>query len=58
MACQGQLRVAPSGHVTGIDMTTALGIAEARRYNVAVVSELLQAAEAGMVEVINEPTEP
>jgi hypothetical protein len=35
-------------------MTTALGIAEARRYDVAVVSELLQAAEAGLVEALNE----
>jgi hypothetical protein len=42
--------MAPSGHVIGIDITTALGIAETRRYDVAVVSELLQAAEAGMVE--------
>jgi hypothetical protein len=49
-ACQGQLRLAPSGHVIGMDMTTALGIAEARRYDLAVVSELLQAAEVGMVE--------
>ena len=52
-ACHGQIRVAPSGHVLGIDMNTALGIAEVRGYDVAVVSELLQAAESGMIEVIN-----
>ena len=56
MACLGQLRMAPSGHVLGIDITTALRIAEARRYDVAVVSELLQAAEAGLVEAFNENT--
>jgi hypothetical protein len=53
MACQGQLRVAPSGRVIGIDMTTALGIAEARDCNLFVVSELLQAAEAGLVEAMS-----
>jgi hypothetical protein len=30
LACQGQLRLAPSGHVIGIDMDAALGIAAAR----------------------------
>ena len=58
MACQGQLRMTAAGHVIGIDMNAALGIIEARGYDVAVVSELLQAAEAGMVEAINEPSEP
>ena len=57
-ACLGQLRMAPSGHVLGIDMANALGIAEARRYDITVVSELLQAAEAGIVEVFNERSEP
>ena len=37
-------------------MATALGIAEARRYDVAVVSELLQAAEVSLVEALNEKT--
>ena len=50
MACLGQLRLAPSGHVLGIDMTVAIKTAEARGCDLAVVSELLQAAEAGMVE--------
>ena len=57
VACQGQLRVAPSGQVIGIDMNAALGIAEARRHDVAVVSELLQAAEAGLVEAMNAGSE-
>jgi|TARA_Y100000031_G_scaffold39706_1_gene44698 hypothetical protein len=50
MACLGQLRLAPSGHVVGIDMTAAIKIAEARGCDLAAVSELLQAAEAGMIE--------
>jgi hypothetical protein len=50
LACQGQLRLAPSGHVIGIDMEVALRIGAARGSDVAVLSELLPAAEAGLVE--------
>ena len=50
LACQGQLRLAPSGHVIGIDMNAALKIGAARGWNLAVLSELLPAAEAGLVE--------
>jgi hypothetical protein len=50
LACQGQLRLAPSGHVIGIDMSTALSLGAARGSNLAVLSELLPAAEAGLVE--------
>jgi hypothetical protein len=50
LTCQGQLRLAPSGHVIGIDMDAALGIAAARGSNLEVLSELLPAAEAGLVE--------
>ena len=46
LACQGQLRLAPSGHVIGIDMDAALGLGAARGYDLAVLSELLPAAEA------------
>ena len=49
LASQGQLRLAPSGHVIGIDMNAALRVASARRFDVAVLSELLPAAEAGLV---------
>ena len=52
LACQGQLRLAPSGHVIGIDMTAALRIGAARGYDLAVLSELLPAAEAGLVEAL------
>jgi hypothetical protein len=52
LACQGQLRLAPSGHVIGIDMDAALRLAAARGYDVGVLSELLPAAEAGMVETL------
>jgi hypothetical protein len=50
LACQGQIRLAPSGQVIGIDMDAALQIAAARVFNLAISSELLAAAEAGLVE--------
>lgn len=52
-ASLGQLRFAPSGHVLGIDMTAALRIARARGFDEGTVSELLQAAEAGLIEAMN-----
>jgi hypothetical protein len=52
LACQGQLRLAPSGPVIGIDMNTALRIGAARGSDLAVLSELLPAAEAGLVEAV------
>ena len=52
IACQGQLRLAPSGHVIGIDMDAALNIGAARGSDLAVLSELLPAAEAGFVEAL------
>ena len=52
LACQGQLRLAPSGHVIGIDMDAALKLGAARGYDLAVLSELLPAAEAGLVEAL------
>jgi hypothetical protein len=53
LSCQGQLRLAPSGHVVGIDMDAALGLAAARGHNLAALSELLPAAEAGLVEALS-----
>jgi hypothetical protein len=52
LACQGQLRLAPSGYVIGIDMSAALRTAAARGCDLAVLSELLPAAEAGVVEAL------
>jgi hypothetical protein len=52
LACQGQLRLAPSGHVIGIDMGVALRIAAARGCDLGGLSELLPAAEAGLVEAL------
>jgi protein-L-isoaspartate O-methyltransferase len=52
LTCQGQLRLAPSGHVIGIDMDAALKIGAARGYDRAVLSEVLPAAEAGLVEAL------
>jgi len=54
MACLGQLRLAPPGHVIGIDFGVAMKVAEARGCEPGVVSELLQAAEAGLVEALND----
>jgi hypothetical protein len=50
LACQGQLRLAPSGRVIGIDVSTALLIGRARGYDPAVVAELLPWAESGLVD--------
>jgi hypothetical protein len=50
LACQGQLRLAPSGHVIGIDMGAALKLGAARGCDLALLSELLPAVEAGLVE--------
>ena len=61
LACQGQLRLAPSGQMIGIDMNAALKIGAARGCDLAVLSELLPAAEAGFVEALcadaDRPTE-
>jgi hypothetical protein len=48
LACRGQLRLAPSGHVIGIDMGAALKLGISRGCNLPVLSELLPAAEAGV----------
>ncbi len=53
LACQGQLRLAPSGHVIGIDMDAALEIAAARGCDLAVLAELVPAAETGLVEALS-----
>jgi hypothetical protein len=53
IACQGQLRLAPSGQVVGIDMDASLRLAVARGHDLAVLSELLPAAEAGVVEALS-----
>ena len=53
-ACLGQLRFAPSGHVSGIDMNAALKIAEVRGFDTGIVSELLSAAENGLIEAMNQ----
>jgi hypothetical protein len=52
LACQGQLRLAPNGRVIGIDMDAALRIGAARGCDLAVLSELLPATEAGLVEAL------
>jgi hypothetical protein len=46
LACQGPLPLAPSGHIVGIDVDSALNTGAARGCDLAVLSELLPAAEA------------
>ena len=46
----GQLRFAPNGAVTGIDLGLALHMAEALGYYAAAVADLLPDAEAGLLE--------
>jgi hypothetical protein len=41
LACQGQLRLAPTGQVIGTDVDAALKMAAARGSDLAVLSELL-----------------
>jgi hypothetical protein len=53
LACQRQVRLAPSGHLIGIDMNAVLRVAAARSYDLAVLSELLPAAEAGLIEALS-----
>jgi hypothetical protein len=53
LACQGQLRLALSGLVIGIDMDAAPRIAAARGRDLAVLSKLLPAAETGLVEALS-----
>ena len=52
LSCQGQLRLASSGHVIGVDMDTALRLGAARGSDPAVLAELVPAAEAGFVEAL------
>jgi hypothetical protein len=58
LACQGQLRLAPSGRVVGVDMGVTLRVGAARGYDLAVLSELLPAAEAGMIEALSTDRAP
>jgi hypothetical protein len=53
LACQGQLRLAPSGHVVGIDMSATLKLGAARGCDLELLSELLPATEAGLVEALS-----
>jgi hypothetical protein len=55
LTSQGQLRLTPSGHVIGIDLEAALKIGAARGSDLEVLSELLPAAELGIVEAVARP---
>jgi len=52
LACQGQLRLAPSGHVVRIEIGAALSLAAGRGFDVAEFSEMLPTAEAGLIEAL------
>ena len=43
------IRLAPSGHIIGIDMDAALRIGAARGFKLAPLLELLPAAKAGSI---------
>ena len=59
LACQSQLwRLAPSGHVVGINMSAALMLGAARGYDLAVLSKLLPGAEFGLVEAVRAERSP
>jgi hypothetical protein len=45
-----QLRVGPMGAVLGFDQEALLRVAAARGFDLAVIAELLPAAEAGLLE--------
>jgi hypothetical protein len=45
--------MSPSGQVVGIEMDAALRLGAARAYDLAVLSELLPAAEAGLIEALS-----
>lgn len=51
-AFASEIRLAPSGHIIGIDMDAALRIGAARGCDLAVLSELPSAAEAGLIEAL------
>ncbi len=53
LARRGQLRHAPSGHAIGIDLPAALRLTAARGCNLEVLSELLPAAEVGLVAALS-----
>jgi len=53
-SCTSQLRLSPSGRVVGIDMSTALDIAKARRFDLEIVAELLKEGEAGILNSLTE----
>ncbi|WP_085440364.1 DUF7697 family protein [Magnetofaba australis] len=53
LACQSQLRVAPSGQVLGLDMSVALQMANAMGMERAAAAELLPWAEMGLREAIS-----
>jgi len=48
------LRFTPSGHVAGMDMSAALKIAEVGGCETGVMSELLGAAENGLIEAMKQ----
>jgi hypothetical protein len=51
------LRLAPNGRVIGIELRVVMSLAAARDYDIAVLSELLPAAEAGIVEALTSETQ-
>jgi len=58
--CAGQLRIAPSGHVLGLDLAVAFALGAALGCDARWLAEFLPEIEAGMVEGLrrNDPALP
>ena len=54
---QNHIRFGPTGQFLGLDLGLALELARARGHDPEVISELLPAAEAGIVEACGDPAD-
>ena len=54
LRCAGQLRVAPSGAVLGLDLSAAIAVGMTLGHAPAALAELLPAGEAGLVRALND----
>ena len=52
-AVQNHIRVGSTGHVLGLDLGLAIELSRARDFDLEILSELLPAAEAGLLDALN-----
>lgn len=55
--CQSQFKLSPTGQVLGLDMPALLSIVSARGWDAEILSDLLKAGEAGLLEAMAENTD-